>query len=128
MRVCSFCGGRRYDGASDALDDGGDAHAAADAERGQAALQVAALELVDQRAEDHRAGGAQRVAHRDGAAVDVDLLVVQVEVAHEAHGDRGERLVDLEQVDVVDGQAGLGQRLAARGGGAGEHDRRVGTG
>ena len=61
-------------GGSDALDDGGDAHAAADAERGQAVALVAALELVDQGAEDHRAGRAERVAHGDRAAVDVDLL------------------------------------------------------
>src|SRR5689334_10273109 len=40
---------------SDQLDDGGDAHAAADAERGQAALELTPLELVDQGAEDHRA-------------------------------------------------------------------------
>src|ERR671917_266891 len=52
---------------SDSLDDGGDAHAAADAQGGQAAAQVAPLELVDERAQDHRAGGAQRVPHRDGA-------------------------------------------------------------
>src|SRR6476659_8917748 len=50
---------------SDELDDGGDAHAAADAERGEAAAQVTALELVDQGAEDHRAGRPERVAHRD---------------------------------------------------------------
>ena len=40
----------------------------------------------------------------------------------------GERLVDLPQVDVVDLEAGLGQRLAGGGGRAGEHDRRVGAG
>src|SRR5690349_13448629 len=60
---------------SDELDDRGDAHAAADAERGEAAAQVATLKLVDQRAEDHRPGGAERVAHRDRAAVDVGDLV-----------------------------------------------------
>jgi hypothetical protein len=39
-------------------------------------LQVPALELVHQRAQDHGAGGSQRVAHGDRAAVDV---------AHRAH-------------------------------------------
>src|SRR5919107_5330361 len=68
---------------SDSFDDGGDAHAAADAEGGQAVAQVAPLELVDERAQDHRAGGAQRVAHRDGATVDVPLLVVEAGVGHE---------------------------------------------
>src|SRR5690242_6789390 len=60
---------------SDHLDDGGDAHAAADAERGEAAAQVATAELVDEGAEDHRPGRAQRVAHGDRAAVDVGDLV-----------------------------------------------------
>ena len=53
----------------------GAAHAAADAQRDQRATRVAALELVDHGAGDHRAGSAQRVADRDGAAVDVELLV-----------------------------------------------------
>src|SRR4029077_8626059 len=74
---------------SDAFDDGGDAHPAADAERGQAPAEVAAFELVDQGPEDHRPGGAQRVAHRDRAAVDVRDLVADAEVAHEPHRDRG---------------------------------------
>src|SRR5581483_2306958 len=97
---------------SDSLEDGCDAHAAADAQRDQTATQVAALQLVDDRADEHGAGGAERVAHGDGAAVDVGLLVRDVEVLHEPHGDRGEGLVDLEQVDVVGGEAGLGQCLA----------------
>ena len=71
------------------------------------------LELVEQRADEHRAGRAERMAHRDRAAVDVDLLVRHAELLHEAHRHRGERLVDLEQVDVVDRQAGLGERLPA---------------
>src|SRR3712207_7829924 len=52
-----------------------------------------------QRAEDHAAGRAERVAHGDRAAVDVDLLHVEVHVADEAQHDRGERLVDLDEVD-----------------------------
>ena len=66
--------GRVRVGGSEALDDGGDAHAAADAQGGEAVALVLALQFVDERAEDHRAGGAERVAQRDGAAVDVDLV------------------------------------------------------
>src|SRR5262245_61949988 len=40
------------------FDDGGGAHAGADAERYQGALQVAALQLVERDAEDDRPGGA----------------------------------------------------------------------
>src|SRR5689334_8257078 len=84
------------------LDDGGDTHAAADAQRDQGATRVAALELVDHGACDHGAGGAQRVAHRDGATVDVELLVRDVQVLLELQHNRREGLVELEQVDVVD--------------------------
>src|SRR3954451_1138327 len=98
----------RWLGRSDELDDGGDAHAAADAERGEAAALALALQLVDERAQDDGAGGAQRVAHGDGAAVDVGDVVADPHVLHEAHRDGGEGLVDLPQVDVVSGQAGPG--------------------
>jgi hypothetical protein len=37
-----------------------------------AVAEPAALELVERGAEEHRAGRAERVAERDGAAVDVD--------------------------------------------------------
>src|SRR4051794_2771303 len=85
---------------SDGLHDRRDAHAAADAERGEAVLAARAVQLVDERAEDHAAGSAQRMAHGDGAAVDVDLLEVQAHVADEPQHHRGERLVDLHQVEV----------------------------
>ncbi len=67
---------------------------------------------ADQGDQDARAGRADRVAHGGGAAVDVDLVVGDAEVAHREHGDAGEGLVDLEQVDVGDGPAGLGQQAS----------------
>src|SRR5699024_8781410 len=113
---------------SDALDDGGDAHAAADAERDESALAAGALEFVEDRAGDHRAGRAERMAHGDGAAVDVELLVRDVHVLLETQDDRGERLVELPEVDVVGGETGGGQRLLGGRGGAGQHDGGVGAG
>src|SRR5690349_9657942 len=119
----SFLGPGRM---SDALDDGGNAHAAADAQGRHAVALLATLQLVDEGAEDHRAGGAERVAHGDGAAVDVGLLVrVVVQVAHQLERDRSEGLVDLEEVDVLDGQPRLVEGLAAGGAGAGQHDGRL---
>ena len=50
-----------------------------------------------------RARHADRVAERDGAAVHVDDVVADAEVAHRRDADRGERLVELEQVDVARG-------------------------
>jgi AcrR family transcriptional regulator len=63
-------------GALHALDHRRDAHATADAKCREAVALLAPLELIDQRAEDHRTGCAERVAHRDRAAVDLDLLEI----------------------------------------------------
>ena len=41
------------------------------------------------------------MAERAGAAVDVDLLVGKVEVAHRGHRDDREGLVDLVEIDAV---------------------------
>src|SRR4051812_10254236 len=48
---------------------------AADADGGHAFLLAGALQRLEQVQDDARAGGAHRVAERDGAAVDVELLV-----------------------------------------------------
>src|SRR2546421_3482819 len=76
---------------------------AAAATQGSGAEPAApAAQLVDQRGDEARPRHADRVTERDRAAVDVDDVVVDAQVAHgrESHG--GERLVDLEQVDVGD--------------------------
>ena len=52
------------------------------------------------------------MAERDRAAIDVDLCTVELEVADEFFGDDRKRLVDLEQVDIVEREACLGQHLA----------------
>src|SRR6187200_3206485 len=96
---------------SEPLDDGGDAHADADAERGEAVAERAPLDLVDQRAQDHAAGGAEGMAHGDGAAVHVHRGGVDLHVLHEAHRYRGEGLVDLPEVDLLLLHAGAGERL-----------------
>src|SRR5690606_23142980 len=114
-------------GESDPLDDGGHAHAAADAQGDQRVAAVAALQLVDHGAGDHGAGGAQRVAHGDGAAVDVQLLVRDVQVLLELQDHGGERLVDLDQVDVVEGRARRGETLLGGRRRAGQHDGGVGA-
>src|ERR1039458_9718002 len=81
------------------FDGDGCGFSAADAERGDAAAEVAFGEGRKQRDEDARAGCANGMAERAGAAVDVDLLVGKAEIAHGRHRDNGESLVDLEQVD-----------------------------
>src|SRR3954451_12346321 len=80
---------------SDSFDDGRDTHAAADAQRDQRAARIAALELGDHLAGDHGPGGSQRVTHGDGTAVDVELLVGNVEVLLKLQLHGRERLVQL---------------------------------
>src|SRR5271157_3440257 len=109
------------------LDDRRDTHAATNTQRDKRAPGVAALQLVDHGAENHRAGGTQRVAHRDGAAVDVELLVGDVQVLLELQHHGCEGFVELEQVDVVNGQPGAVEHLAGGGRRSGQHDHRVGA-
>src|ERR1700688_1869153 len=85
---------------SNSLDDRRGAHAAADAQRHQGCGLVGALELVEHGAENHRARRAERMAERDGAAIDVDLRIVDVEGLDVAQHDRRKGFVQLEQVDV----------------------------
>src|ERR1700683_1644883 len=106
----------------------GDAHAAADAERGQTLLGVALLHFVEQRHQDAGTGGADRMPDGDGAAVDVDLLGIPGEVFVDRAGLRGERLVGLDEIEVADIPAGLLQRRARGGDRPGAHDLRIDAG
>ncbi len=58
-------------------------------------------ELQRQVQRDPSPGHADRVAERDRPAVDVDLLRVDAELAGRDDADRGERLVDLHEVEVA---------------------------
>src|SRR5690606_14008855 len=107
------------------LDDRRGAHAAAGAHGDQPDRLVPALQLVQHRLEQHRTGRADRMPQRDGATVDIDPVLVVAQVAHHLQRDRGERLVDLPQVHVVDGHPRLLQAFARRRAGRGEHDDRL---
>ena len=87
------------------LDDHRVALAAAGADRRHAEPAAAAAQLVAPASSGCARRCPDRVAERDRAAVDVHLRLVHAEHAHRVERDRGERLVDLEQVDVVDRQA-----------------------
>ena len=106
------CGCRSAVSLGEALDDHRHALAATDAHRLEADGAAGVLEAVEQRGHDAGAGHAERVAEGDGAAVDVQLVVADAELAGGGHHLGGERLVDLDEVDVIDGHAGPAQRLA----------------
>ena len=57
---------------------------------------------LSERREQPRAGGAERVAERDGAAARVELRGIGAGLGEPGQRHRRERLVDLVRVDVVD--------------------------
>ena len=59
---------------------------------------------------DPRPGRADRMPDRDGAAIDVDPVGADAEITHGLDGNCGERLVDLDQVQVRDSAPGLAKR------------------
>src|SRR4051812_21368022 len=95
---------------SEAFDDHCDGVAAAEAEGRDADLIAAALHFVKERGQQAGAAGADRVAECDGAAVDVDAVVRDFELSHARDHLRGERFVDLEQVDVLERELRLDER------------------
>jgi hypothetical protein len=70
-------------------------------------------------------GRADRVAEGDRAAVHVDLREVRAELLLPGEHDRGERLVDLDERDVVELHARLVERVARRRDRCGQHVHRV---
>src|SRR3954469_20118426 len=86
---------------SDALNQRAGAEPAAAAHGHQAGLLVGALHLVEQRGDQARAGRAERVTERDRAAIDVDAVHVGLQLPPPGGDDGGERLIDLDEVDIV---------------------------
>src|SRR5204863_9488675 len=93
------------------LEERGHALTAANAHRLETERLVLELQTVDERASDAGASHAEGMTDGDGAAVHVQLLDVDVELLVRRDDLRGERLVDLDQVDVIDGHLRPGQRL-----------------
>src|SRR5438270_2613613 len=83
----------------------GDAHAATDAQRGKTLLGIAFLHFVEQRYENARAGGADRMADRNRAAVDVDLRGVPTEVLVDGARLSREGFIGLDEVEVANAPA-----------------------
>src|SRR5215470_9172451 len=94
-----------------------DAHATADAERGETLLGVALLHFVQQRHQHAGAGSADGMADRDRPAIDVALAGVPAEILVDGTSLRRKGLVSLDQIEVADIPAGLLQC------GAGSRDR-----
>src|SRR6266568_5794172 len=97
------------------FDGEGDGVSAAEAEGGDAALEVAALQLIEQRDEDARAARADGMAERHAAAVHVDFFGIEFELA--CDGDRGHSKCFVQFYEIyvlVAVPAGLGKQLFNR--------------
>ena len=75
---------------------------------------VGRAQPVHQGAGDPGAGHAERMPDGDGAAVHVELVDVDAQVAVAGDDLSGERLVDLHEIHVVDRHPGPRQRLPGR--------------
>ena len=95
--------------ALDGLEHRRQALADPDAHRRDPVAAAAAAELVQERGGEAGAGAAERVAEGDRAAVDVEALLVDSELADAGEHLRGEGLVQLDQVDLVELEAGGGE-------------------
>src|SRR5690606_33732075 len=78
--------------------------------------------LGEQVGSDACAGSTERVPDGDGAAVDVEFVVGYPEFALAVVRLAGERLVDLDKVDVGEGHARLGEQLTDGGHRTNAHD------
>src|SRR5450756_2147501 len=94
-------------GVSHAFEDGRERLTPAEAEDGQAVAALPSLQLPDDRRRQSPAAGADGVAEGAGAAVNIDLVDVEAEGLDRDHRHHGEGLVDLEEVDIADGQPRL---------------------
>src|SRR5258708_2924643 len=93
------------------LDRQCDALAAPDAQSDEASGQAVAAHGVDQAGDEDSAGGADRMAVRDGPALDVDDLLLQAQFTRHHNGNGGEGFVDLDALDRADVPAGALQSL-----------------
>src|SRR3954451_5393705 len=92
------------------LDDSGEAHTAAGAQRCYAVPAAATSQLVDERDEDARTRARDRVAQPNRTAVHVDDGVVEAEDPRTRNRHRREGLVDLDELHVLRAYAGTLER------------------
>src|SRR5262249_19715232 len=106
----------------------GDALAAADAGGGEAIAEIVAAKLVEQGDHKARAGGSERVAKSDRAAVDVGFIAIEAESFLDGEILGGEGFVDFDTIDLIDREASSFQRLLRCGHGADAHDAGIDAG
>ena len=109
---------------SEPLDDRGSPHARRHAERGKPRTLARPLQLVEQCTKNHRAGRAQRMTHRDGPAIHVDLVVVPPSKACMKRSTTEENASFTSKRSISPISMPLSARIFLRGRHrAGQHDR-----
>src|SRR3546814_14605022 len=88
--------------------------AAADGMGGERELLTFALQQRGGLAGDACAGGAERVAERDGAAVEVGLVEIEAQLVGAGQRLGGEGLVQLDDVEVLHGEARTAERRVGK--------------
>src|ERR1700680_1030080 len=111
-----------------ALDHHGDALATPDAHSRNAQLDVAARHLVQERGENACPAGTDRMTQRNCASVDVHPVLRDGQLPTHRHRLSGERLVELEEIDVTNTDAGLVHGLPRRRYRPDPHDARLHSG
>src|SRR5262249_23543386 len=84
------------------LEQAGRAHASADAHRDDGIFRLSAAALDQRVTREPRARHAVRMAHGNGAAIDVDLLRIDAELVAAIKHLHRERLVQLPEIDIID--------------------------
>ena len=101
------------------LEDTAGTHSGADAHADNTEALLSALKLGHEGADHAAAGHAERVAEGHGAALGVKLLLGHTKLLNAVGSLRGESLVDLENVNIVHGEATV---LQSSGDGVGRAD------
>src|ERR1019366_4860392 len=110
----SFRRGGSASAALQALDQHRHAHAAGNAHGLDAVGPFASLQAVQERGHDARARHPEGVPQRDRPAERVELLLVDAQLFPAGHDLGGERLVDLDDVDVADRHSRVLEQLLYR--------------
>src|SRR6185369_9193700 len=100
---------------SDRFPGGRQTLADADAKRRDSSLRLPAAHLMQHRHHDAAPRRPERMSQRDRSAVDVELGVVEPKLALTGERLRGERLVDLDEIEIGDLPAGATEGLLDRG-------------
>ena len=117
--------GREVEIHQDALDQRSGAHASADAHRHQAVASARSLQLVQALGQQHATRRTEWMSQCDCAAVGIHVGQIGFHLMGPSQHDGGERLVDLDDVDIAEREVIALEDLLGGRDRAGQHHHRV---